>query len=81
MAQLTVRNLADDVHAKIKARARRHGQSMEAEVREILSSVLVESEDTVGLGTRIASRFGECGLDTPIQELRGNEARPAIFDR
>ena len=39
MAQLVVRNLPDDVKERLKARAKRHGRSLEAEVREILSDV------------------------------------------
>jgi polyhydroxyalkanoate synthesis regulator phasin len=37
MAQLTVRNLSDDVIRELKARAKRHDRSLEAEVRRILS--------------------------------------------
>lgn len=36
MATLTVRNLDDDVLDSLKARARAHERSLEAEVREIL---------------------------------------------
>jgi hypothetical protein len=35
-AQLVVRNLDDDVKAKLQQRARQHGRSTEEEVREIL---------------------------------------------
>lgn len=36
MAMITVRNLSDSTHAKLKRRAAAHGRSMEAEVRAIL---------------------------------------------
>ena len=36
MAQFTVRNVEDDIKARLKRRAARHGVSMEAEVRQIL---------------------------------------------
>ena len=36
MAQLVVRNLEDDVKARLQERAKRHRRSLEAEVREIL---------------------------------------------
>jgi len=39
MAQLVVRNLDDDVKAKLQQRARRHGRSTEEEVREILRNL------------------------------------------
>lgn len=37
MAQLVVRNLPDDVKERLKRRAKRHGHSLEAEARQILS--------------------------------------------
>lgn len=39
MAVLNIRNLSDVVHARLRIRAARAGRSMEAEAREILSSV------------------------------------------
>jgi plasmid stability protein len=41
MAVLTVRNVPDEVHRALKARATAHGHSAEAEVRAILREVLV----------------------------------------
>ena len=53
---------------------------MEAEARDILSNALAEPErPKVGLGTRIASRFAELGLDKGIEEMRGEPPRPADF--
>ena len=40
MASLSVRNLDDDLIARLKRRAARHGRSAEAEVRDILQRVL-----------------------------------------
>lgn len=37
MAQVIVRNLDDDVVARLKAKARQRGHSLEQELREILS--------------------------------------------
>ncbi len=37
MANLTIRNLDDEVVAKLKAQAKAHHRSLEAELREILS--------------------------------------------
>lgn len=39
---LSVRNLDDELAARLKRRAARHGRSAEAEVREILRQTLVE---------------------------------------
>lgn len=44
MAVLTVRNVPDEVHRALRARAKQHGRSAEAEVREILSAALVPGE-------------------------------------
>jgi plasmid stability protein len=37
MATLTIRNLPDELHAKLRVRAAQNGRSMEAEVREMIS--------------------------------------------
>jgi len=83
MAQLVVRNLDDDVKAKLQRRARKHGHSTEEEVRSILrNAVAKEGEPGVGLGTRIAARFAGLGLkEGEIEELRGQPVRPARFDK
>lgn len=82
MAQLIVRNLEDDVKAKLQRRARRHGRSTEEEVRYILrSAVRSEGAPLPPLGTRIRSRFARIHLDEDIPELRGQPARPADFSR
>ena len=79
MAQLLVRQLDDDVKDKLQRRARRHGRSMEEEVREILRNA-VRSEGTARapLGSRISSRFQRCGLEKEIPELRGQSVRPGL---
>lgn len=38
MAVLNIRNLPDDVHARLRVRAAQAGRSMEAEAREILTT-------------------------------------------
>nr|WP_300311469.1 Arc family DNA-binding protein [Halomonas sp.] len=53
MAMLTVRNLPDEVHRALRARAALHGHSMEAEVREILEGA-VAPEGRVKLGSLLA---------------------------
>jgi plasmid stability protein len=81
MAQLLVRNLDDDVKAKLQQRARRHGRSTEEEVRDILrNAVKGEGSDLQPLGTRLKARFADIGLDQEIPELRGQPARPADLD-
>jgi len=81
MAQLVVRQLDDDVKEKLQRRARRHGRSTEEEIREILRNA-VRSEGSIRapMGSRIAARFRRVGLDKEIPELRGESARPAVFE-
>ena len=82
MAQILVRNLEDDVKARLQRRAKRHGQSTEAEARDILRNA-VRGEGArsgeLGLGSRIAARFRGIGLDQDIEEVRGQPPRPARF--
>ncbi len=40
MATLTIRNLPDDVRDALRVRAAKHGRSMEAEVREMLATMI-----------------------------------------
>lgn len=81
MAQLVVRNLDDDVKAKLQQRARRHGRSTEEEVRDILrSAVREEGTPLPPLGTRLSGRFAGIGLEEDIPELRGQPAKPAELD-
>jgi plasmid stability protein len=49
MAALLVRNLPDEVHTALKARAMHHSRSTEAEVRAILTEAV--REDAPGLGS------------------------------
>lgn len=47
MSTITVRNLSDDVQRRIKVRAAAHGRSMEAEVRDILTTAVSSSSMVV----------------------------------
>jgi len=82
MAQLVVRRLEEDVKARLKRRATRHGRSLEAEVREILRNASnEESLPVVRLGSRIAARFRRVGLTEDLPPLWGQRARPAGLTR
>jgi antitoxin FitA len=82
MAQLVVRDLEEEVKRRLQKRARRHGRSMEAEVREILrSAVAGDAKAAEPLGSRLAARFSRIGLDEALPELRGQLARPAKLRR
>ena len=83
MPQLLVRNLDAEVKSRLQRRARRHGRSMEEEVREILrDATKAEATNRKGLGTRIAARFRAIGLRAKeeIPELRGFAPQATRFD-
>ncbi|HKO04515.1 MAG TPA: Arc family DNA-binding protein [Candidatus Acidoferrales bacterium] len=83
MAQFVVRNIEDEVKARLQRRAKRHGRNMEQEVREILRDA-VKAEGALtggGLGAEFASLFAQIGLDSDIAELRGSPLRPASLLR
>jgi plasmid stability protein len=81
MAQLVVRNIEEDVKARLQKRAKSHGRSMEEEVRDILrDAVKDKGREGPGFGTRFASHFKGLGLKEPFPELRGEVwARPVDF--
>ena len=71
MAMLTIRNIPDEVHRALRMRAAQHGQSMEAEVREILGAV-VSPEGRVKLGSLLADVGRQAKL---------SDAEFAVFDQ
>jgi plasmid stability protein len=81
MAQVLVRNLEDDVKTRLQQRARRHGHSMEEEIRDILRQALADDGlPPPRLGSRIAARFAGKGLDFNVPELRGQVPQPAELE-
>jgi plasmid stability protein len=80
MAQLIVRNVEESLKEGLRRRARRHGRSTEAEVREILRAAVGSGQEPPrALGSRIAARFSGAGASLEIEELRGQAPRPARF--
>jgi antitoxin FitA len=82
MAQVLVRNLEDEVKVKLERRARRHGRSMEEEIREILrDAAKKEARSRKGLGTEIAALFRRSGLAAgeEIAEFHGIKIQPIDF--
>ncbi len=61
MAAISVRDLDEDVAARLKLRAARHGRSMEAEVRAILTDAVAEAVEHVNLAQAVRQRFGAIG--------------------
>ena len=82
MAQFVVRQLEEDVKARLKRRAAHRGRSLEAEVREILRSAAMEDTRPIArLGSRIAARFQKAGVAADLLELRGQSPRPADLSK
>lgn len=61
MASIIIRNLEDDVKARLKLRAATHGRSMEEEARDILRSALGAADPRADLGQTIHARFAALG--------------------
>jgi len=85
MAQLLVRNLEDRLKARLQRRAKRNGQSMEAEARDILRNALRADEaHSVGFGTASVALFSGQGIGLKkgeeIREWRGFPLQPISFD-
>ncbi len=81
MAQLVVRNLEESVKTRLKERAHLHGQSLEAEVRDILRDATKDERPRGGLGSEIAALFRGHGLkEGELPELRGFILEPPSFD-
>lgn len=62
MGTLTVRQLDDDVMAKLRVRAAQHGRSMEADAREVLAAV--------ANGARILPNIALPGVDERLAEVQ-----------
>ncbi len=74
MATMTIRNLDDDVKARLRVRAAQHGRSMEEEARSILRVALSTSPEA-NTGAALVKairarveRFGGIELELPVRE-------------
>jgi antitoxin FitA len=76
VATLTIPDVDDELKAALRVRAAKHGRSMEAEVREILASVLKRPPVGPGMGTRIRQRFsgGDADIELPARAERPRAA-------
>jgi plasmid stability protein len=82
MASITIRRLEDSVKERLRARAARHGVSMEEEAREILKIGVAQTEETCAnwvkeLRRRVAAVGG---VDLPIPP-RGPMREPPDFGK
>lgn len=70
MAAVSIRDLDDTVKEKLRIRAARHGRSMEAEIRAILTAAVTEEAPQADLFSALTARFAQLGgldlnLDLP----------------
>lgn len=84
MASVTVRNLPEETHRALRVRAATHGRSTEAEIREILESV-VRPQQRIRMGTALAELGRRVGLTneefTIFEQVRNKApAEPMRFE-
>jgi antitoxin FitA len=79
MPAVTIRRLSPETHRSLKARARGHGRSTEAEIRAILDAAVKPAEE-VRIGSALAklARLFR-GVDLDVARER-TPARPMRFE-
>ena len=80
MANITIRNLDDDVKTRLRMRAAENGRSMEEEARRILREAVRRKPSVQNLARSIHARFAPLGgveLELPP---RGPGREPPRFD-
>jgi len=77
MSSIIVRGLDESVKDQLVAQARRHGRSMEAEVRDILTKAV--QRPNIGIAVMRAVQ-GVGGVDALPVPARGDVARAAEFE-
>ncbi len=80
MASITIRNLDDEVKARLRVRAAVNGRSMEEEARRILGGAVAPEPAGRDLASIIRSYFGpENGVELELPP-RGGSREPPSFD-
>ena len=81
MASITIRNLDDEVKARLRKRAAGHGRSLEEEARLILADAVErEAVPAKGLGTALRELFKPFGGVEPEIPPREPMREPPRFD-
>jgi plasmid stability protein len=78
MASITVRNLDEELKARLRLRAASHQHSMEEEVREILRQALKPDVPSPDLATLARSLFGSQGAEISLPVRRQGRAAPEL---
>jgi len=84
MAAVTIRNLSDETHRALRARAAHHGRSTEAEIRDILEAA-VHPSGRVKLGSLLAAigrdaEMSKNDVEALQQQRDGTPAVPMTFE-
>ena len=80
MANITIRNLDDDVKTRLRVRAAEHHRSMEEEVRIILRDAVKRGRSTRNLAEIARTHFGpDNGVELELPP-RGLMREPPSFD-
>ena len=86
MATLLIRNVDDDLHTRLKARAATHHRSLEEEVRTLLRTGLARTEtkapreDLVSLTRRLFGPLGGVDLELPPRSSALERPPPDLSD-
>jgi hypothetical protein len=64
VAAISVRGLDDEVRERLRVRAARNGRSMEAEIRETLTTAVSDAESSADLFSTLLERFGGAGASS-----------------
>ena len=73
--------LDPETHARLRIEAARHGRSMEAEVRAILTERLAPGAAERGLGSRIHARFAGLEGELQLPDRSDEPPQAAVFDQ
>jgi plasmid stability protein len=87
MPAFLIRNIPKKTHQAIKKRAKRHGNSTEAELRLIVEEVARQESapppalrSEVGFGTALQQIFQKHGVSLPDIPRDRSPGQPAIFE-
>ncbi len=83
MAILNIRNLPEDVHARLRIRAAKAGRSMEAEAREILTAAVTQEDDKLSaaaLQNWVDQLYGQQKPANVVETLIAERRQEAAYE-
>lgn len=79
MANITIRNLDDDIRTRLRVRAASNGHSMEEEVRQILRKAVGRARRSRDLTSIVRSHFGPTnGVDLKLPPRESGREPPSF---